>query len=167
MNGAIYVGFASMVVVAVVWMVTTRFRARIPLFELFDSIEAILPQRLYPFVEVGRGFVEHSDSQLWSALGGFRGLRRIHWQAGVLLSVGIALRRQCDPPSVAACNEIIWASLYLRFMVWACMLESLSVQLVPAIPRIQARSVARLYCNVVTGIEVLIPDDLQPGLGEA
>lgn len=151
-----YAVAVSAVAICSTWVVRVFLHRRVPLHELYESIEATRAVRLYPFVEVGIGFVDHDDNQLWRAMGHFSGLRNIFWEAGILFSVGLALAVECPLEAKDACREIIWSSIYLRIMALACILEALTIQMIPALPRIQARSVARLYCNIATGIDVLI-----------
>ncbi len=151
-------------ILAILWLITSPIRRPRKLEELLPKIQPELADNLMLFIEK-QCFV--SSDSLNQAIGGWRGILKIHQQAGYIASVCHLLANVSvkDEPEL---EEIVLATMYLRFITPFCLLEmsfhalfalansAASTSL--RIPRISTWGYARLYCDMVSSITATVAD---------
>jgi len=140
----------------VIWMLLSIFRHPRDLSELLKRIEPARADRLCTFVETRITTIDYQGSDLWSALGGLKGLREIHRECSILLMLAIQFAHQY--PHEAKTDELeglFMKCIYLRPLVWMCLCEELARRQFICLPRMQAYALAKLYCDIFDTIEAI------------
>jgi hypothetical protein len=148
--------FALTVFMAMVWIGMAWSRRPRKVSELMGRIERDRVEKLCPFVEFANESKAHDDAALWNTMGGVRGVLQIHRETGVLLSIAIRVRKRYPEDVSYAARQMFWTAMSLRLTSWACLLEAIVADIVPDLPRAQARSCAYLYCDLANSLEVVL-----------
>ncbi len=99
----------------------------------------------------GGGAIEGPNpcwSEIWKAIGGARGLMKMHLDSAITILIVPALARVCPPDST---RLMLWAAL--RF--WMASLACLTARLAGFRPASAALRCARLYYEIGTSREML------------
>ena len=154
---------SCVLVLAIVWILLTVFRKPKPIEELLNEVELNLAARLYPFIELRGPARFMDDDELWKAIGGINGIFLIHKESRVFVSLAIKIAKAYPEDAKNFAEEILCSAVYLRLTTWACLVEFMLRRIMPRLPRIQARSAAKLYCDIAMTIETVL-SVCEPGL---
>ena len=151
-----YVAVALISIVAIVWIarMTSRRRRTIP--QLVSQVEWSRSDRLYPFVAGYNLSSSWDDDALWAAIGGREGLWKIRQECGLLMTIAQHVKNE-EPACIQLSQDIFIKAFYLRgIMTWLCLAEEFARMNIPSIPRIHARSYARLYCDMAGSLHTVL-----------
>jgi hypothetical protein len=151
-----YVVVTAAASVASVWIARTVVRRECSIPELIAQLESSRADRLYPFVE-GKDFASGwDDDALWAAIGGMDGIWKMRHDSGILITVSRYIK-QTDETCEEAATELFLKACYLQWLMSVlCVVEEMAKIHIPSIPRIQARSCARLYCDLMASLDTVM-----------
>lgn len=111
-----------------------------------------LTDKLQPLIDDSNGPAKYSE--LWNAMGGFAGLRRMNRESMIAIGIARGLRKTDPEFTDRPGREMFWVAICLWFVSIASMLES---AFGPKVPKTRAASLwsARLYCEMTELHEVL------------
>ena len=146
-----YLAVSAVIVGATAWVLIASMRKPIEIDEMVNQVEATLANRLYPFMELKHHNWE--DDDLWWAIGGTKGVHEMRGIAGLWMMIAIVLRHKYPKEA----KEMFCSALYLWILTWSCLWENQIKRFAP-LPRVRARSCARLYCDISATLEVVMSD---------
>lgn len=140
--------------IAIFWISYRFLEEPKSIAELITRIDLSRADRLFPFVE-GRD-VEHAwdDDLFMAGLGGLRGLDEMSSECLTVTAIATELRKH-HPGFKTDAGDLRRLAKYLQWQIFAALLEDKRIRRQPALPRIQARSCARLYCDLATTLEIV------------
>jgi hypothetical protein len=151
-----YVVVVLVSVVAISWIVRMTSRRHRTISQLVAQLESSRADRLYPFVEGLDCSASWNDDALWAAIGGREGLWKIRHECGLFMTIA-RNARQAEPSCGEMAQDIFIKAFYLRgLMTWLCVAEDFARLNLPSIPRIHARSYARLYCDMAASLATVL-----------
>jgi hypothetical protein len=131
-------------------------RRRRTISQLVSKLELSRSNRLYPFVEGVNSSVSWDDDALWQAIGGREGIWKIHRECGFLMEIS-RNAKEIEPGCCTLAQDIFIKAFYLRgIMTWLALAEDFGHRSIPSIPRIHARSYARLYCDIASSLDTVL-----------
>ena len=138
----------------VLWIVYFVLRRPRPIAQLVEKVRTSRCTQLFPFVEGCDLDRQWDDDALWAALGGASGLWSMFRECGSLIAIAQALNAY--PQCRDSAEEILSKTFYLYAEVLMCLFENRMRKALPWTPRLQARSCARLYCDIATSLEAVL-----------
>lgn len=146
----------AIAMVAASWTLLFWTRRPVRVSDLMGKVDPTLAARLYPFVEQKDPSLAFNDESLLAAIGGIRGIVRMHDESGIFLSLALRIRKRYADDVGAPAREMIRNALYLRAMTWLAILEAIVSATVPSLPMVQARSCTYLYCHIAISLDVVL-----------
>lgn len=150
-----YAVAAAAVIACAAWLYKVTRRKPRNAEELINPVSQ-LARNLYPFIEPRDDSKDWSDESLWKIMGGVSGLREMHRDAGTLMTLVLQISEDSAGQLGVTCDEIVCECIYLRLQTWGALAENAAKRTIPCLPRIQARSCARLYCDIASSFDVLL-----------
>jgi hypothetical protein len=143
----------SAVAVSAVWL-TARFSTHATVGELTGQIDLARADRLFPFVEGTDLDHAWDDDKFWQAIGGPRGLDEMSQAARIFTAISLELGKH-QPELKPEANYLRMMARYLHWQIVAAVIEDRRIRSNPQVPRVQARTCARLYCDMASTLDTI------------
>jgi hypothetical protein len=105
--------------------------------------------RLRPFAGVHKSAKYMDKTELWSAIGGMRGVWQVWIGAAAINELACRIAKQ-DPDAATAARMISRATIELQLITILLPFEAVACRIDPAFPRALAGTIVRLYCDLAS-----------------
>jgi len=139
--------------VASVWVARSTYQDHGTADQLENTVDTRQADPLYRFVEARDFTGSWDDDELWKALGGVDGIRRMREDSKRARRLARQVKQTSDCQELS--KEVELKAFYLSVMTRVCQVEHALKTRIPSLPRIQARSCARLYCDLMASLETV------------
>jgi len=133
---------------------TSRFSTHATIGELTRQLDLSWADKLFPFVEGGDLDHAWDDDKFWQAIGGPRGLNEMSRSARIFTAIGIELGKH-QPELKPEADYLRMMARYLHWQILAAEIEDRRIRSNPQVPRVQARTCARLYCDLSSTLDTI------------